>query len=463
MGILGFAPGAVREAQLAAIREARPPYALIAGGRPSQAAPLQEAGIETFLHVPSPGLLDQFLADGARRFVFEGAECGGHIGPRGSFPLWEAQIQRLLELRRRALRRELRVLFAGGMHDERSAAMVAAMAAPLAQRGAQVGVLMGTAYLFTEEAVRCGAILPGYQRAALDCAAHRAAGNLPWPRRSAAPTRPTSRTFAEAKAQPGRRCAAQQEAWAELEQLNLGRLRIAAKGLRRDGDSLVAVDESHSAADGMYHARPGGHATVAAHHTIAALHAQVTGGAAAFLAARVAELAEPAPRTSRPGDEDPAAGRGDRRDGLRLPRRGRTWPATGPTSWRASTRCTDVPPERWDPRCTPKRRSLGRVPAGSRSTRSAYGIPPSALASIEPAQLLALEVAARALADAGYADRAFDRERASVIFGAEAGSDLSAAYGLRLAAPRLPGTASRSTRRVAARLTEDSFPGVLAT
>ncbi len=34
-----------------------PPYALIAGGRPAQAAPLEDAGIATFLHVPSPGLL----------------------------------------------------------------------------------------------------------------------------------------------------------------------------------------------------------------------------------------------------------------------------------------------------------------------------------------------------------------------------------------------------------------------
>ena len=47
----------------------------------------------------------------------------------------------------------LQLLFAGGIHDRLSAAMVAAMAAPLAARGVKVGVLMGTAYLFTEEAV----------------------------------------------------------------------------------------------------------------------------------------------------------------------------------------------------------------------------------------------------------------------------------------------------------------------
>ena len=50
------------------------------------------------------------------------------------------------------------VLFAGGVHDGLSAAMVAAIAAPLTARGIKVGVLMGTAYLFTEEAVTHGAI-----------------------------------------------------------------------------------------------------------------------------------------------------------------------------------------------------------------------------------------------------------------------------------------------------------------
>ena len=40
--------------------EQPPPFALIAGGRPSQARPLEEVGTEVFLHVPSPGLLDRF-------------------------------------------------------------------------------------------------------------------------------------------------------------------------------------------------------------------------------------------------------------------------------------------------------------------------------------------------------------------------------------------------------------------
>ena len=143
VGILGFVPEETRTAQLQAIRELRPSHAVIAGGRPSQAAALEAEGIRTFLHVPSPGLLGQFLAAGVRRFVFEGAECGGHIGPRNSFPLWEAQLAVLEDFLDSAADdghtdggdaadpQDVQVLFAGGIHDERSAAMVAALAAPL--------------------------------------------------------------------------------------------------------------------------------------------------------------------------------------------------------------------------------------------------------------------------------------------------------------------------------------------
>ena len=64
---------------------------------------------------------------------------------------------------------ELHVVFAGGIHDARSAAMVAAMAAPLVERGVHIGVLIGTAYLFTEEAVQGNAIVEGFQSEALEC------------------------------------------------------------------------------------------------------------------------------------------------------------------------------------------------------------------------------------------------------------------------------------------------------
>jgi NAD(P)H-dependent flavin oxidoreductase YrpB (nitropropane dioxygenase family) len=61
--------------------------------------------------------------------------------------LWETRIEKLLA---RDRLNDVSVLFAGGIHDARPARMVATLAAPLAARGAKIGVLMGTAHLFTE-------------------------------------------------------------------------------------------------------------------------------------------------------------------------------------------------------------------------------------------------------------------------------------------------------------------------
>ena len=47
VGILGFVPPYLRQEQLEVIKDFRPPFALIAGGRPDQAAELEEDGIAT--------------------------------------------------------------------------------------------------------------------------------------------------------------------------------------------------------------------------------------------------------------------------------------------------------------------------------------------------------------------------------------------------------------------------------
>ncbi len=96
-----------------------------------------------------------FLERGTRRFVLEGRECGGHVGPLSSLVLWDTMVSTLLCLPPGPARdAEIQVLFAGGVHDARSAAIVSTMAAPLVERGMKIGVLMGTAYLFTQEIVR---------------------------------------------------------------------------------------------------------------------------------------------------------------------------------------------------------------------------------------------------------------------------------------------------------------------
>jgi acyl transferase domain-containing protein/NAD(P)H-dependent flavin oxidoreductase YrpB (nitropropane dioxygenase family)/NADP-dependent 3-hydroxy acid dehydrogenase YdfG len=462
VGILGFVPPEVREQQLAVLRELRPPVALIAGGRPSQAAPLEALGTPTYLHVPSPGLLELFLKDRARRFVFEGSECGGHVGPRTSFALWEAQLEKLLAFEHPS---ELSVLFAGGIHDARSCAMVAAMCAPLASRGAKVGVLMGTAYLFTDEAVACGAIQPTFQRAAVACDRTVLLETSPGHATRCAATEYAD-AFAREKARLEAEGVSTKEMWAQLEQLNLGRLRIAAKALRRDGDRIVEVDAATQQRDGMFMI-----GQVAALRrdilTIAELHRQVCEGGAARLAEAAASEADHEERVAR-GTDVAIIGIAAIFPGA---------PDTD-TYWAnvvaGKNAIREVPPERWDVATYYDPAATGES-AGRKTPCKwggflddipfdplAYGIPPKSLVAIEPVQLLSLEIARRALADAGYADRPFDRERCAVIFGAEAGTDLSSAYNFRALFPHYVGPLPDGLDEALPRLSEDSFPGVLA-
>ncbi|MFI1646749.1 SDR family NAD(P)-dependent oxidoreductase [Streptomyces avidinii] len=469
VGLLGFAPPELRREQLAAVTEARPPCAIIAGGTPAQAAPLEASGIRTHLHVPSPGLLERYLAEGARRFVFEGLECGGHVGPRASFPLWEEQIERLLTC---SEPESLDVLFAGGIHDERSAAMAVAAAAPLTARGARIGVLMGTAYLFTEEAVAAGAIRPGFQRAAVECADTVLLRTAPGHATRCAAT-PYAETFEATRRRLAESGIEPRTMWEELERLNLGRLRIASKGLRRspDGSVLEPVAEEQQQSDGLFMLGQAA-ALRTGTTTIAALHAQVTDGATALLERRARELAgtgpsaERAPQAAAPLD-------------IAIVGMACAYPGAPDLAayWAmvlaGTDAVTEVPAERWDPALyydadparagerTPSRWGgfLGPVPFDA----LAHGIPPASLAGIEPVQLLALEISARALGDAGYGkDRAFDRSRTSVVFGAEAGTELAGAYGLRALHPAYLGGLPAELDEQLPRLTEDSFPGILA-
>jgi len=473
VGILGFVPPDLRAEQLAAIQEARPPFALIAGGRPDQARQLEQAGIATYLHVPSPGLLRLFLAEGARRFVFEGRECGGHVGPRTSFVLWELMVAELEEhLAAHGPAGDYHVLFAGGIHDGLSAAMVAAVAAPLAERGVRVGLLMGTAYLFTEEAVQTGAIVPGFQQAALAAQGtvllESGAGHL-----TRCLPSPYVDQFEQEKLRLLRAGATAEVVRQRLEELNVGRLRIAAKGVDRHPrfgqdqavPKLVAVDPAEQWQRGLFMI-----GQVAALRdrvcALADLHREVAEGSTAWLKALPGSAsAEPAPPPAAvaivgmacllPGALDLAA----------------LWANV----MNKVDAITEVPPERWDWRLyyDPDPAARDRIVARWGGFLPpvpfdpvAFGMPPSTLASIEPFQLLTLLVVRAALADAGYLDAPPARERTAVILGAGGGAgDLSAGYITRSLLPTLFGEQAEAVlERLADHLpewTEDSFAGLL--
>uniref|UniRef100_Q02DB0 Beta-ketoacyl synthase n=1 Tax=Solibacter usitatus (strain Ellin6076) TaxID=234267 RepID=Q02DB0_SOLUE len=483
VGILGFVPPELRQEQLDVIRDYPPPFALIAGGRPDQARALEQQGITTYLHVPSPGLLQMFVQQGARRFVFEGRECGGHVGPRTSFVLWNQMVDVLLDAPELAAEPEsFHVVFAAGIHDALSAAMVSVIAAPLAERGVRIGALLGTAYLFTEEAVASGAIMKTFQEQARQC--HRTVLLETGPGHS---TRcvdtPYAAAFTEEKKRLSTSGLPADEVRMALESLNLGRLRIASKGLTRHpgfaqegtGPKLIELGENEQVAQGMYMI-----GQVAALRqevcTIQELHRSVAVAGSNKLQG-LADRAWQAPAAVR---------RAESSSSIAIIGMSCLLPKAPDllTYWDNILHKVDavgeIPKGRWDwelyfdsdPKAKDKIYSKwGGFLEDVAFDPTRYGMPPASLRSIEPSQLLTLEVVRAGLEDAGYLERSFPRDRTSIILGAGGGAaDLGLGYGARSFMPALEnlpefrGRSGEIIERLGGRLpewTEDSFAGIL--
>ncbi|TCP63426.1 polyketide-type polyunsaturated fatty acid synthase PfaA [Rhodovulum bhavnagarense] len=465
VGLLGFAPSGVLGPQLEAIERVRPGFAVVAGGRVNQMHWLEERGIHGFVHVATPALARHFLDEGITRFVAEGRECGGHIGPLSSFVLWAALID---EISRHPLAArspgKIELVFAGGIHDALSAAMVATLAEPLASKGVRIGVLMGTAYLFTTEIVEAGAILPDYQDVALACTATQSLWEGPGFASRCAVT-PITAEFRARKGALEAGGASVPEIREALEHYTLGRLRMATKGLARTGPdrALTQIGPEQRLAEGMYMI-----GQVASMHDtvvpIASLHETVCDGSVALLEERseAGAVAAPAPApcdiaivgmaTLLPGAD------------------------TLETYWRrilgGECALRDVPADRWsalhyfdsDPSARDKvyaRRGgfLEDVPFDPLK----YGIPPAAIPSIDPMQMLALEVVGDALDDASAgAELAFDKERTSVVFGFSGGlGEAGLQYAVRSELGRLLGQVPAEILSRLPEWTEDSFAGLL--
>jgi acyl transferase domain-containing protein/NAD(P)H-dependent flavin oxidoreductase YrpB (nitropropane dioxygenase family) len=460
VGILGFVPPELREEQLSVIEEIKPPFAIIAGGRPDQADRLEKLGIRTYIHVPTPALLEMFLARGARRFVFEGRECGGHVGPLTSFCLWETMIERLLEVSPQ-IAADLHILFAGGIHDARSGAMISVMAAPLAARGIKVGVLMGTAYLFTRESVENGAVVAGFQEEALKCTRTVNLETGPGHASRCCVT-PFAREFFETRYRLRKEGRESKHISEELEALTLGRLRVASKGILRQENALLPVDEAAQHRDGMYMI---GQVAVLRTEigTLAKLHSDVSEQSETLISqvSPTIELNEP-----RDAPSDIAI------IGMSVLLPGAQRPETFWTNvLRNKPSFKEVPPERWDWRLyyEPSRSARDKVYSKWGGFLDEvefdpfhFGIPPNSLKSIETMQLLALEATRRALVDAGYERGDFDRKRTSVIFGASGGmADLGQQYAARSEIPRMFGRVDGDVYDRLPEWTEESFPGLL--
>ena len=458
VGLLGFIPTKQREEQTKYILEYRPPVVLIAGGSPALAKPFEKEGIKAFIHVPSQTLLDIFLKEGAKNFVFEGRESGGHIGPLSSFILWERQIYRLLKEDNLSA---FSVFFAGGIHDAFSSAFVSIMSATLNAKGAKIGVLMGSSYLYTKEAVETKAILPEFQKLAIEendtVILQAAPGQETQSLKS-----PFTEYFGKEKEKLQRQNLDSKEIWIRLEELNLGRSRIATKGIERIATDLVKLNEEEQKEKGLYMI-----GQIAALNqkemTLDELHKHVAVDNNELLS----QLPDIALSTSntKPLDVAIVGISGIFPDAHNIEE-----------YWRnivLGKNCiTEVPDSRWnkdlyyDSNSTDTDKVVskwgGFIPSIDFDPLE-FGMTPQSLASIEPTQLLSLLVAKQALTDAGYENLSeIDLENTSVIFGAEGATELAASYGFRGYAKQVFGELPDVLKNSLPRLNEDSFAGVLS-
>lgn len=467
IGLLGFIPQELFDEQLTLVTEFHPNYAIIAGGRPDQAVRLEEANIPTFLHVPTANLISLFIQEGARRFIFEGRECGGHIGPLSSFVLWSTMVDRLLaELKSGKVEgSEVEVLFAGGIHDAVSSAMVQVLVAPLAAMKVKIGILMGSAYLFTKEIVSCSAILPLYQEEVINCNQTVNLESGPGHASCCAYT-PFAKEFFRKRVLLRKKDIPADEGRKILDDLIMGRLRIASKGSIRKGSKgkIQYLDEAKQHEEGMY--MLGQVATLRSEVIdIALLHRQVTEDAAALLAAQLSKTSKQSQHLIEKPVDIAIVGMA-----CLLPKANSIEDYWNNILSKVDA-ITEIPLHRWDWRLYFDENRAARDKIYSKwggfiddmpFDPIRYGMPPKSIESIDPMQLMALEVAQRTLVDSGYQDRDFNRERASVILGVSGGTgDVGTQYGLRAELPRFQGFLPENIADRLPEWTEDSFAGLL--
>ncbi len=472
VSLLGFAGNGPRAEHITAVEECCPSYAMVGEGQFEHVAKLEGRGIATYLKVATLDSLQSYLDAGARRLVFEGCECGGYVGHMSSFVLWERAIECLLAAKLTSDQAaQIHVLFAGGIHDRLSAAMVACIAQPLVDLGAKVGLLLGTAYLFSDEIVATGGLVSGFQEEALGTEHTLLLRTNPHRVLRCANTE-FIRTFEAEKKRLQNEQVSAEQMHDELEHLLLGRLRIATKGISRRskpavGESpVVKVDRERQRLEGFY---PLGLLATLRIETCSVkdLHEEACLGGGELL------------RNLKPDtrvdvvDEAPAPAPLD----IAIIGMSCLLPgADNLTSYwdnilHKRDLVDEVPDDRFDTSRWFDRDRAARDKIYSKwggflddveFDPLKYGIPPMALKSIEPMQLLALELVDQSLRDAGYREENPHKERTSVILGAGGGiAELGAGYALRSA---LPGLIEEIDERVLGQLpewTEDSFAGIL--
>ena len=229
VGIEAFNPAVHKHLDM--VKKYKVPYALFAGGIPSQVVELEKAGTKTYLHTPSVSMMANALESGCRRFIFEGGEAGGHVGSLTSMVLWEAAITKLMNKSQDLS--DLYLVFAGGITTCFASFFISGMTSFLAAKGAKIGLQVGTAYLFSNEIVETQSVKKQYQDIIIEKDETVVIGKSLGLASRTAPTQ-FARMMAEHEAQMILNNEGLNQRKRSFEKRNIGSLLIGAKGFLPD-------------------------------------------------------------------------------------------------------------------------------------------------------------------------------------------------------------------------------------
>ncbi|MDP6943177.1 MAG: beta-ketoacyl synthase N-terminal-like domain-containing protein, partial [Myxococcota bacterium] len=503
-GIIGLDANHYRDEHIAMLKELKPPFVLVAAGTMEQALDIERAGIKTYLHTPTPGLLRAALESGLTRFILEGTEAGGHVTSIGGLVLWQLgvfEVERAIAAGVEAS--TLAFVPAGGLGDAASARALAALVWGLNQAGVKTGLQMGTAYLMCDEAVETGAVSDTYRDAILNAKSTVLMGET-----VGAPTRvlPTDQAAEVFQTEFDRRTNAVplKERKHLYEKDNLGGLRAAAKAQRiasidpERGAIFETVDADTQLATGLFHAGQSV-ALIRERTSIQTLHGSLLNAQSiATPRGDAIEVASPV-TTEATGSETLTSPAHASDDDIAIVGLGTVMPDALDVNqfWTnlLEGRCAigGIPADRWDANFhwSEDRRApdatyskIGGFVRDFTFDRKAFRIPPTVVKSLDRTQLYALEAARQALNDAQLLteDANFDRTRCAVVIGNSMGGDMRVTTGIRTELRRLsaeleqilsdsslsPSEASQLRERFDAKanegrppITEDTMPGEL--
>ncbi|MCK5165039.1 MAG: nitronate monooxygenase, partial [Desulfobacula sp.] len=229
VGMEAFNPAVKKHLDM--VKKYKIPYALFAGGIPSQVAELEKAGTKTYLHTPSVSMMENALKNGCKRFIFEGGEAGGHVGTLSSMVLWEDAIATLIN--KNYDLSDLYLVFAGGISTCFASFFISGLCSFLAAKGAKIGIQVGTAYLFADEIVATKSIKHQYQEIIIRENETMVIGKSLGLASRTAPTR-FARMMIETEAAMMKNKESLEKRKRAFEKKNIGSLLIGAKGFLPD-------------------------------------------------------------------------------------------------------------------------------------------------------------------------------------------------------------------------------------